>query len=281
MMFTVLRITFAFCLLAGVRFTADSRREEKREGTLGFLFLTNLRGYDVVLGKLVVSSLNSLYALLAVLPLLGLPLLLGGVTGTEFWRMILVLVNTLFFSLALGILVSALGREERQVTLQTLFLLLAITFALPAIWKGATTLTIRVWISFPCPAQPTPSASPACPPRFQAHTISAFPCGLSLRCPQSASALPACFCRGRSGRPAGLARLDLKEVTGFNGDSAPSPAASSVAASRARAIPFSGCSRAIACPNSASGSSPRSPPRLPFSYLSPSRGKCRGPGNGW
>ena len=146
MMFTVLTwITFACCLMAGVRFTADSLSEEKREGTLGFLFLTNLRGYDVVLGKLVVTSLNSLYALLAVLPLLGLPLLLGGVTGTEFWRMILVLVNTLFFSLALGILVSAIGREERQVTLQTLFLLLAITFALPSVWKGATALTNQRW----------------------------------------------------------------------------------------------------------------------------------------
>src|SRR5947207_12929317 len=43
---------FIYCLLAGVATTADCLSEEKREGTLGLLFLTDLRGYDVVLGKL-------------------------------------------------------------------------------------------------------------------------------------------------------------------------------------------------------------------------------------
>src|SRR2546421_4402888 len=32
-------------LLAGIRHTADTLSEEKREGTLGLLFLTDLRGY--------------------------------------------------------------------------------------------------------------------------------------------------------------------------------------------------------------------------------------------
>jgi len=36
----------------GIFFTSDCLSEEKREGTLGFLFLTDLRGYDVVAGKL-------------------------------------------------------------------------------------------------------------------------------------------------------------------------------------------------------------------------------------
>ena len=55
--------------------------EEKREGTLGLLFLTDLRAYDVVLGKLVASSLDTFFGLLAIFPILGLTLLLGGVTG--------------------------------------------------------------------------------------------------------------------------------------------------------------------------------------------------------
>ena len=41
-----------YCLLSGVRSTADCLSVEKREGTLGLLFLTDLKGYDVVLGKL-------------------------------------------------------------------------------------------------------------------------------------------------------------------------------------------------------------------------------------
>src|SRR5947209_6178624 len=32
---------------AGLFFTSDSLSQEKREGTLGLLFLTDLRGYDV------------------------------------------------------------------------------------------------------------------------------------------------------------------------------------------------------------------------------------------
>ena len=87
---------------------------EKREDTLGLLFLTDLKGYDVALGKFLGRSLNALYGLLALLPVLGLPLLLGGVTGREFWRMALALVNALLFSLALGLAVSAVARDSQR-----------------------------------------------------------------------------------------------------------------------------------------------------------------------
>ena len=94
--FTLLAsLSFGFCLLAGIFLTADCLSLEKREGTLGLLFLTDLNGFDVVLGKLAASSVQCFYALLAVLPLLGLPLLTGGVTAGEFWRMNLAPVTTL------------------------------------------------------------------------------------------------------------------------------------------------------------------------------------------
>ena len=48
---TLTGFAFGLCLLAGVLLTADCLSEEKREGTLGLLFLTDLKGYDVVLGK--------------------------------------------------------------------------------------------------------------------------------------------------------------------------------------------------------------------------------------
>ena len=109
-----------YCLLSGVWFTADCLSEEKREGTLGLLFLTDLKGYDVVFGKLVATSLNGFYAVLAVVPILALPLLLGGVTPGEFGRMALVVVNTLFFSLALGMWASAMSRSPRKAMAMTL-----------------------------------------------------------------------------------------------------------------------------------------------------------------
>src|SRR5687768_13988207 len=95
--FTILGwIAFPFVILEGLRNTADSLSAEKREGTLGLLFLTDLKGYDVVLGKFFASSLSSFYALLAMVPALVVPVLLGGVTGGEFWRLVLALINALF-----------------------------------------------------------------------------------------------------------------------------------------------------------------------------------------
>jgi ABC-type Na+ efflux pump permease subunit len=115
---------FIYCYFIGVRSTADCLSEEKREGTLGLLFLTDLKGYDVVGGKLVATSLNAFYALLAILPVLAIPLLMGGVTNGEFWRMALVLTNTFFFSLAAGMFMSALSQSPRRAMAATLIFLL-------------------------------------------------------------------------------------------------------------------------------------------------------------
>src|SRR6266568_4934784 len=107
--------TFAvfFALLAGIFLTPDCISEEKREGTLGLLFLTDLKGYDIVLGKFISRSLNAFYGLLALLPVAAMSLLLGGVTGSEFWRTVLALLNLLFVCLAIGVFVSALVRQSR------------------------------------------------------------------------------------------------------------------------------------------------------------------------
>jgi hypothetical protein len=115
-------LAFVYCLFIGARVTSDCLSQEKRDGTLGLLFLTDLRGLDVVLGKLVASSLNSFYGLFAVLPLLAFPLLLGGVTLAQFGQMVLVLLNTLFFSLSVGIFVSALSHNERKAMSMTALL---------------------------------------------------------------------------------------------------------------------------------------------------------------
>lgn len=84
------------CMFVGVFQTADCLSSEKREGTMGLLFLTDLRGFDVVLGKLAANSLTSFYGLLSAIPVLAMPLLMGGITVGEFWRMVLVLVVALF-----------------------------------------------------------------------------------------------------------------------------------------------------------------------------------------
>ena len=125
------------CLFAGVFLTADCLSEEKREGTLGLLFLTDLRGYDVVLGKLAATSVHSVYGLLAMLPVLALPLLMGGVTVGEFWRVVLVLVATLFLSLTTGMCFSAVVREAREAMAGTLLGMVVMAGLPPALrWLG-------------------------------------------------------------------------------------------------------------------------------------------------
>jgi ABC-type transport system involved in multi-copper enzyme maturation permease subunit len=101
------------CFFAGVFLSADVLSGEKREGTLGLLFLTDLKGYDVVLGKFAGCAIPAFYCLFALMPVMALPLVLGGVTAGEFWRMMLALGNLLFFSLAIGVLVSSFCRDDR------------------------------------------------------------------------------------------------------------------------------------------------------------------------
>lgn len=139
MFWTLSYMSVVFCLFEGVRKTADCLSEEKREGTLGLLFLTDLRGYDIILGKLTARSVNSVYGLLSVLPIMALPLLLGGTTVGEYWRMVLALTNLLFFSLCAGIWVSCWCRDERQAMTATFLLILvwvaAPWFALHPTWS--------------------------------------------------------------------------------------------------------------------------------------------------
>ncbi len=121
-------VAFFYCLFIGARVTADCLSEEKREGTLGLLFLTDLKGYDIVFGKLVANSINAFYGLIAIFPMLAICLLLGGISFSQFAQVVLVLLTTLFFSLSAGIFVSTYNRTERVAMFFTIFLILACAF---------------------------------------------------------------------------------------------------------------------------------------------------------
>lgn len=121
---TLTWLSLAAALSAGLFFTSDCLSEEKRDGTLGFLFLTDLRGYDVVLGKLLATSLRCVFALLAIFPVLAIALVLGGVEAGQFWRTLLALGHALFFSLSVGLFVSALSRQSQKALAGSLLLLI-------------------------------------------------------------------------------------------------------------------------------------------------------------
>src|SRR5260370_35578013 len=66
----------AFMVVCGSAFaTADSISRERREGTLGLLFLTRLKSYDIVLGKLCAAAVTTYYALLVFVPALAIMVL--------------------------------------------------------------------------------------------------------------------------------------------------------------------------------------------------------------
>lgn len=157
---------FCACLFGGALLTADCLSSEKRAGTLGLLFLTDLRGYDVVLGKLAAKSIPAVLCLLAIFPMLALPILLGGVTGGDFWRIVLVLLNTLFLSASIGMASSVLFREARNAIATAEFLLFVIAFApmalslvLPAPWQVFAQLLSPLFTFLS--AMPGPIRSPA------------------------------------------------------------------------------------------------------------------------
>ncbi|MGZ5567848.1 MAG: ABC transporter permease [Limisphaerales bacterium] len=120
-------------LFCGLFFTADCLSEEKRDGTIGLLFLTDLRGHDVVGAKLLSQSLRSFYGLLAIFPVLAMIMLMGGVTGEQFWKTNLALSNALFCSLVVGIFVSARSRNSQKALAATFCVLLLLVAGGPVL----------------------------------------------------------------------------------------------------------------------------------------------------
>src|SRR6185295_8431791 len=95
-----------------------------------------LKPYDVVLGKLAVSSLTGLYGLVVLVPILAILMLCGGVTMADFGRLVLALLNVLFFGLSLAMLVSALCWYGRIVAGMTFLLLFVFGGVLPMALAG-------------------------------------------------------------------------------------------------------------------------------------------------
>lgn len=111
---------FLCCLLVGATGAADCISRERREGTLGLLFLTNLNSAEIVAGKLCSSILGALYPVLAIAPLLAMPVLMGGITDEQFGRTLLALLNTLFFAVTMGLIASAVSvRQFPAIALAT------------------------------------------------------------------------------------------------------------------------------------------------------------------
>jgi ABC-type transport system involved in multi-copper enzyme maturation permease subunit len=93
-------------LLLAPLVAADSISRERREGTLGLLFLTPLTSREIVFGKFSTHLVRLFYAWLLLVPFLILPLLMGGVGLDQFLISLAILISTLMTGLAAGMLAS-------------------------------------------------------------------------------------------------------------------------------------------------------------------------------
>jgi hypothetical protein len=109
----IAHLALLMCMFSAL-VTTDSLSSEKRNGTLGLLFLTDLRGVDIVFGKLAALGLVSFYGLMAAVPVLAMPLLMGGVSGQSVFRTVINLLNGLFFALSLGLWISARSWDQKR-----------------------------------------------------------------------------------------------------------------------------------------------------------------------
>lgn len=90
---------------------ADCISRERREGTVGLLFLTPLKPGEVVLAKGLVHGVRAITLWLAVLPVMTLTFLIGGVSWKEAVLSILVNFSSICWALAAGLLASSYSKR--------------------------------------------------------------------------------------------------------------------------------------------------------------------------
>jgi len=107
-------LSFAIWIIVPMM-TADCISREKREGTLGLLFLTPLNVLDVVMGKAATHVLRGATLFLASVPVLVMPFVLGGVGWPQALLAIAKVANALLLGLGAGLYASAKGGSAIQV----------------------------------------------------------------------------------------------------------------------------------------------------------------------
>ena len=95
--------------------TSDCISREKREGTLGLLFLTPLSVMDVMLGKAASHALRAFTLVLASVPVLIFPIVLGGVEWPSILLALAQTLNAMLLGIAAGLYASAKGGSTIQV----------------------------------------------------------------------------------------------------------------------------------------------------------------------
>ena len=127
-----------FAVFGGVFLTSDSLASERRDGTLPFLFLTHLRAFDVVAGKAASGFINGTCSLLATVPIMVIPLMLGGVAAKTVILAVVCVFSLLLLGLSSGVLVSSFTDHSRKAAVFGISLLVTLFVGPVAVAAWAT-----------------------------------------------------------------------------------------------------------------------------------------------
>ncbi len=103
---TIANIDLVFITLAAIGFFATCITEEKEEGTLGLLRMTDLSPIAIVLGKFGGRLLTALLLILIQLPFTLLTITLGGVAPAQIEAAYIALLSYMVLLAGVGLLVS-------------------------------------------------------------------------------------------------------------------------------------------------------------------------------
>jgi ABC-type transport system involved in multi-copper enzyme maturation permease subunit len=123
--------------------TADTISRERREGTLGLLFLTPQTARQIVLGKLSVRLFRLFYFWLMFVPLLMLPMLTGGLQIQEVVLSIAILFSLLLSGTAVSLIASAISVQFAAAIFRALFFATLINLAIGALTANAPTFFFK------------------------------------------------------------------------------------------------------------------------------------------
>jgi len=100
-----------YLVLQTMPLTAGVFAEERRNQTLGLLFVSGLNAGEVFASKVLSAALVALTRLLAMFPMLALPFLMGGVSFDSFLATVCSLPNLLLFAVSVTLLASVLTQD--------------------------------------------------------------------------------------------------------------------------------------------------------------------------
>lgn len=112
--------------------TADAISRERREGTLGLLFLTPLKAWDIVIAKAVAHALRAFSMAVAVLPVMAVPFLAGGVSWIEATLSAFLMLSSLVWAISAGILASSASKQWVRALMWSI--LIAFVFFVGFLW---------------------------------------------------------------------------------------------------------------------------------------------------